>query len=48
VRLLLFVHACVGFTRETRLLVEAHRATLREVVRRGGGTSIIIKLHIAP
>jgi signal transduction histidine kinase len=30
-----------------RLLVEAHGATLRAVARRGGGTSIIIKLHIA-
>jgi len=30
-----------------RLLVEAHGATLRAAVRRGGGTSIVIKLHIA-
>jgi signal transduction histidine kinase len=30
-----------------RLLVEAHGATLRAVARRGGGTSIVVKLHIA-
>ena len=31
-----------------RLLVEAHGGTLRASSRRGGGTSVIIKLHIAP
>jgi signal transduction histidine kinase len=30
-----------------RLLVEAHGATLRAAARRGGGTSIVVKLHIA-
>jgi signal transduction histidine kinase len=30
-----------------RLLVEAHGAKLRAAGRRGGGTSVIIKLHIA-
>ena len=30
-----------------RLLVEAHGATLRAATRRGGGTSVVVKLHIA-
>jgi signal transduction histidine kinase len=30
-----------------RLMVEAHGATLRAAARRGGGTSIVVKLHIA-